>query len=154
MISDLSSLTAEEQSFMYRVPALVTVLIAGADSNIEKKELMAATKLVRLRDQMGDEDLMAYYHELSETFEVSIDEVLHAFPGNSASRNKAISVELQQLNDILPKLDQHFATAFYRSLKSFAKRVAEAAGGILGFASVGMEERHWMELDMIRDPGA
>lgn len=152
MIHDFEKLSPEEQHFMLRVPALITVLIAGADEHIEKKETEAAAKLVKLRDQMGDDELMAYYHEVHETFEAALTDMIKTMPRRAAERNKVIASELERVNAILPKLDPGFASSFYKSIRSFAKRVAESSGGILGFASVGMEERHWMELAMIEDP--
>lgn len=154
MIKDFEKLTREEQEFMYAIPAIVTVLIAGADGTIDLREKNAAAKLVHLRDHMGDEELMAYYHEVAEAFEANLDKVINSAPGILAERNKALSSQLEKLNGIWPKLDPTFAASFYKSIRSFAKRVAEASGGILRFGSVGVEERYWMDLNMVEDPAA
>jgi len=152
MIKDFERLSAEEHLFMYRVPVMITILIAGADDDIQKKETEAASRMTKLRSEMGDDELMAYYHEVNEAFEQTFQELLIGYPRDAGSRNPMISEQLSLLNDILPKLDPEFAASFYKSIKTFARRVAESSGGVLGFASVSKEEKQWVELDMINDP--
>lgn len=152
MIKDFERLTAEEREFMYRVPAMITVLIAGADDDIEEKETDAASRMAKLRSTMGDDELHAYYHEVDESFDDTLKGLIQAYPRMAESRNPIISKQLEQVNEVLPKLDPDFAASFYKSMKSFAKRIAESAGGVLGFASVSKEEKQWLELEMISDP--
>ena len=56
------------------------------------------------------------------------------------------------MNEILIKLDKTLAIKFYESLKDFAKKIAEASGGVLGYMSIGYEESKLIQLKMIKDP--
>jgi hypothetical protein len=138
---------------MYQVPDMITILIAGADDDIEEKETDAASKMTKLRSEMGDDELHAYYHEVNEHFDTVLRLLLDQYPRMAESRNPIIAKQLEEVNTILAKLEPGFAASFYKSIKSFAKRVAESAGGVLGFASVSKEEKQWMGLDMITEPG-
>ena len=60
--------------------------------------------------------------------------------------------ELEKLNEILPKLPKEFAVDYYWSLRSLAKKIASASGGLLGYMAVGYEESKLIGLDMIHAP--
>lgn len=155
-IKALERLSPEEQAFMIKVPALIAVLIGGADDDFDEKERALAEKLTRYKAHTHHDEqmLVPYFTAVHEHFETQLDNLMHHYPASASLRNPMIAKELESLNSILPKLNRDFAIAFYRSMRSMARRVAESSGGVLGFFAVGKEEHKWMELDMISDPSA
>ena len=155
-IKALDRLSHEEQAFMLKVPALIAVLIGGADDDFDEKERALAEKLTRYKAHTHHDEqvLVPYFTEVHEHFESQLANLMHHYPASASLRNPQIAAELERLNTILPKLNRDFAITFYRSMRSLARRVAEASGGVLGFFSVGKEEHKWMELDMISDPSS
>jgi hypothetical protein len=52
----------------------------------------------------------------------------------------------------LKKVDRNWAVQFVESMKDIAKKVAEAAGGVFGYLSIGYEESKLIDLKMIKVP--
>lgn len=152
MISALSKLTQEEIDLMKKTPALVTILIAGADKKIEQSELREAVALAKLKQSRSREILKEYYGEVSVQFEGTLNDLIGSMPSDPEKRAKVVVEELEKLNTILPKLEKSFAAQFYASMKDFSRKVAEASGGVFGYLSVSYEEAKLMELKMIKDP--
>jgi hypothetical protein len=153
MIATFKKLHPDEIRLMKEVPALVTILVAGADENIEKKEMDWAAKITRFRKVTSKiPSLQDYYAEIDKDFQATLSRLLKTLPANTHERNAVISDELTKLNAILPKLSSEFATHFYQDLKSFAESIAKSAGGMMGMGSVSHEEEKWVWLEMIMQP--
>ena len=152
MINYFEKLREDEIKLMYRTPLLVSVLIAGADSKIDKKELKEVVSLTKLKQTKARSLLLDYYKEIGDTFEEDLNEEIASLPASAEKRNNYIVDELRRLNIILPKLDRKFAIEFYESMKELAHTAAHASGGLFGYLSVGVEESRYMELNFIRNP--
>lgn len=152
MINAFKNLNEQDCNVLYKVPALVTVLVAGADSDIDNNEIKEAISITHLKKVTSREILMEYYERVSENFDQQLSEIISQFPGNTSLRQHFIVQELEKVNDILSRLEYKFAVQFYASTKDFAKKIAEASGGILGFMPVGYEESKWIQLPMIKEP--
>ena len=152
MISGFENLSQEECNIMFRVPALVTVLIAGADNDIDSSEINEAIALTQLKKVTAREILKEYYEKVTENFDKQLFDIVIQFPENSQVRQHFIVEELVKLNTILPKLEFKYAIQFYSSLKDFAKKIAEASGGVFGYIPVGYEESKLVDLPMIKFP--
>jgi len=154
MVEELKGLADPELELMLKTPVLITVLIAGADSKIDRSEIKEAISLSRMKQQRARKQLIPYFKQVSDTFESDLKSFMDSMPKDVAERNPIIISELEKLNSILPKLDTSFASKFYHSMKDFAKKVAEASGGVLGYMSVGYEESKLIGLKMIKEPSA
>jgi len=152
MIKEFENLREEEVEILLKAPVLVSILIAGADGNIDKAETKEAIAIARGKQSRAREQLVEYYKLVGDTFEDRFTEMLKKLPVKPEERNPMIIVELKRLNRILPKIEKNFAVKFYASLKDLAKKIAEASGGVLGYLSVSYEEAKLMELNMINDP--
>ena len=128
---------------------LVTVLIAGADSNIDEQELNWAEKLTSIRSYAKPEELNAFYEDVEQGFGDKLDALIASLPQDVTERQKVISGRLSGLNDIFPRLDNSVAHQLYESFTSFAKHIAKASGGFLRFGSVSSAEKEWISLPMI-----
>jgi hypothetical protein len=152
MISELKNLSESEIDLLKKIPAMVTILIAGADDQISKSELKEAVNLTKIKQSKARRELLSYYQEIAPDFEKSLNDLLKSYPEDAEIRSKQVVVELERLNDILKKVDKDWATQFVSSMKDIAKKVAEATGGVFGYLSIGYEESKLIDLKMIKVP--
>lgn len=142
-------LTEDERIRLINAPAYVTVLIAGADENIDRREKLSAAKLVHYRTFTSDPLLHDYYESVNESFEEALNGLISLYEDGIDSGGKAVSDELSLLNPILEKLDPPVKMKLVDTWRSLAKKVAEASGGLLGYGSINMEERSLITLPML-----
>lgn len=144
-----NNLTLAENDKLKKAISLITVLIAGADGNIETEELTWAKKIAGVREYGPPSKLHGFYQDVGVDYEETVNGLIDSLPKDTTERNSVISTELKQLNPILAKLDNATAFAYYKSFTTFAEHVAKATGGFLGFFSVSAEEKSLMTLPMI-----
>lgn len=148
-IASLSQLSTEEVNLVLNTPALVSLLIGGADNNFDNEEKEKAKKIVAFRKTTGDPLLFEYFNLVEETFENEIQILSERYSGDVLERNSKITEELVKLNEILPKMDHNYANALLQNWRTLAKGVAEASGGFLGMFEESSEEAHLVGLKMI-----
>ena len=152
MISEFENLDQKEQDLMYRVPILVAILISGADGTIDKAEMREAITVLSMKKVKARKNLIQYYDEVGIDFADKLKSIIAEYPDDPKEREELITTELAEVNRILPKLNKKFAITLYSSLMDFAKRIAEASGGFLGYLTVGYEESKLIQLRMIKNP--
>ena len=152
MIPEFENLTEEEKNLMLKAPALVCVLLAGADGKIDSKELEEAILISRMKQARARKELIEYYQEIGVQFREQLTDLIKSLPQEPKERNEVVVMELEKLNPVLRKLEKTFAVKFQASLKDIAKKIAEASGGILGLMAIGYEESKFVDLRMIKDP--
>ena len=140
----------EIQSIIDAYP-LVTVLIAGADGEIDSSELEWGSKLTHIRSYNENYGLNDLFKLVQEEFEQHIDEIMAKVPGNVKDRYEWIEPQLSHLNDIIAKLPNATAYAVYKSFKSFAQHIAKAEGGFFRIGSISSEEKKLIELPMLEE---
>ncbi len=149
MLYQLENLNSKEKDLVLNAPALVTVLISGADNQIDENEKAKAYKVVSVRAFSEKPDLKDIYGEISLDFDQQLDQIINTLPSDKVEREKIVVGLLSDLSAILAKLDHKFAKNFKASLVSFAHRVANASGGLWGVNSVSDSEKEWLDLPMI-----
>ncbi|MDZ4749914.1 MAG: hypothetical protein SH808_15650 [Saprospiraceae bacterium] len=149
MDQDLSLLSSEEISLLKDAYAYITVLIAGADGNIDADELSWADKIAQIRTFAGDERLKDFHEAVNEEIHGKIQQLIAELPKETASRNQIISDKLSQLNPVLTALHPSIGAYLYKGYVSFAERIAKASGGVLSFFTIGPEEKKWIGLPML-----
>ena len=153
MITQFSELTEEEVELLYQVPALATILIAGADDDIDILEKQVAEELTHLKSTTSEPKLHEYYEKVSDTFRKDLETLISELPGSAKFRNPYIREQLTHINVIFDKVPPLFANDFYRHIKQIAKCVAEASGGVMGYLSVSNDEaKALINLEMILQP--
>ncbi len=80
MVTALDGLSTEEQEFMYKVPILVCILIAGADGNIDRDEIREAITQAKKKQRNSSDALMELYREIGEDFEDKLKVVEQNYP--------------------------------------------------------------------------
>lgn len=152
MIPELENLSESEIDLLKKIPAMVTILIAGADEQISKGELKEAINLTKMKQSKARKELLSYYQDIAPDFEKSLNELLNSYPKEAEVRSKQVIDDIERLNDILKKVDKNWANQFVESMKDIAKKVAEATGGVFGYLSIGYEESKLIDLKMIKVP--
>jgi len=138
----------EQQTLLDAIP-LITILVAGADDEIDTQERAWAQKLTDIRSYSNAEVLRSYYEKVEQQFEERIDHFLNEVSDNTEQRMQEVSAHLSKTNAILSKLNPSYGSTLYQSWLSFAKHIAKASGGILGWGSIGPEEKKVIDLPMI-----
>ena len=125
-------------------------LIGGADDYFDTREEVQSAHIVRLRVTNGEPILFDFYKEVERNYFDQLDATVKKYEQLPLTeRTDLIKHELARLNFILPKIDSFFARSFLKSMRSLAKVVAEASGGLMGFIEISYEEKQLIDLDMI-----
>ncbi|SKC60689.1 hypothetical protein [Ohtaekwangia koreensis] len=151
MIPEFQTLTDSETELMLKAPILVCILIAGADGDIDRKEIKEAISIVQKQKRNGTL-LSGFFLEMAEDFEDKIKILIQSYPFESSKRAAMIVNELTNLNPLWKKIDQEFSIAYYEMLKSISERIASSSGGLWGIKTVATEEAKYLSLPMITDP--
>lgn len=151
MVQGLEALSEQEMELVLKAPVLVGILVAGADGNIDKKEIKEAISVISLKKKSGY-TLSSYLQQVSQDFEDKLMVLLQNYPNDPAQRAIAISHELSELNDIWSKTDRHVAKELYFILLELAHRIASSSGGVFGYKKVDQAEEPFINLPMIKDP--
>ena len=142
-------LNEEEIQLIKDAIPLITILIAGADGNIDQKEREWAEKITKIRSYSSPEIYHEFYNEIGNNFQEKLDQYITRFPDDAQARGEAISGELSKLNAIFAKLHPRDGSNFYKEFVRFAEHVAKASGGFLGFMTVSVAEKQWLGLPML-----
>ena len=151
MIPEFQTLTDSETELMLKAPILVCILIAGADGDIDRKEIKEAISIVQNQKRNGTL-LSGFFLEMAEDFEDKIKILIQSYPLESSKRDAMIVDELKNLTPLWKKVDQEFSIAYYEMLKSISERIASSSGGLWGIKTVATEEAKYLSLPMITDP--
>lgn len=150
MIENLKDLGEERYKKLQQAVADISVLIAGADGNLDKKETNWMKKLNHIRSYSADELIRPMYQELNDTIFGDIEAMTEALPKDTAERTALLTERLAGLNDIFVAIDNpELAYKLYESYTSYAEHIARASGGIWGIFSIGPKEAKLVDLDMI-----
>jgi len=149
MIAGFENISEEQFETLKKSISWITVLIAGADGEIDKDETAWAKKLTKIRSYANPNRLNAFYEEVGKDFSAVIEKVINNVPTDTAKRNELLSRQLEQCNGIFSILENRTAFELYHSFKTFAKHVAKESGGFLGFFSISKEEASLIDLPML-----
>lgn len=152
MIKDLQVLTPQEIDLVYNAPLLTSILISGADGNIDKKEISTAINFAKKNAKRSRAMLYQFYTEIAEDYENKLQSLIEAYPDDVKKRNEIIVGELKQLNHIFEKVSKAFTIVYYVSLKEIAKKIAQSSGGFFWLFKISKEEANFIELPMLKDP--
>jgi hypothetical protein len=152
MIPAFDTLSDTEIEVMLRAPLIACILIAGADGNVDRKEIEKAIHHTQRNATKAKATIVEYFKLVEVDFEDKLKIVLQSLPLDVGSRNRLIVDELTSLNSILPKLKNTFAAEFYTRMRDLAHAIALSSGGVLGINKVGDEEAQYIELPMIKNP--
>ena len=151
-IPQFNHLAEEEVQLLLDAPAIITLLIGTADGNMDDKEIAAGLSSVIVRKDSNDALLQPYYEAVDKNYDQRLFDFSNQYKDKGTEqRTQELSDVLAGLNDILIKVDPLFVTVLIKSLKSFAKEIAQASGGMagIGLMAISNEEEHLISLPMI-----
>ena len=151
MIPEFQNLDDAEIELVLKAPILVCILIAGADGDIDRKEINKAISIAKSQKK-NNSVLAEYFRVMTEDFEDKIKILIQSYAHEGARRTPIIIEELTRLNTLWAKLDKNFSSNFYAMLKELAEKIANSSGGLWGLKKVGTEEAQYLQLSMIQDP--
>ncbi|MEM7571550.1 MAG: hypothetical protein AAF433_01565 [Bacteroidota bacterium] len=149
MLTEFSSLSPEEQELLKNAPALITILVGGADDDLSEEELGKALKTVRIRAYNEEYELQFFYQRLEAEYDDQVAAIAQLLPPEPEERLEILSQRLAKVNAVLAKLSTETAYAFYQDLRTFATTVARAEGGFLRWITIGPKEAKVVDLPMI-----
>jgi hypothetical protein len=149
-MNHFESLNEQEKQTLFDAIPLISILVAGADGEIDEVESTWAEKLTHIRTfDDKSERVHNYYEHIDGFVQERIESYRKMLSNDPKQRQAEISTELAKLNTILPKLDHYYASDLYKSFVSFAHHIAEASGGIFRFLTIGPKEDKVVDLPMI-----
>ncbi len=149
MIQIFEQLETAELALLKEAVPMIAILIAGADGNIDEKERAWAEKITKIRTFSVPEEYQTFYEEIGSDFQEKLDAMIKVLPTDTEERNSILNERLKDVNAVLAKLDPKYGSRLYREFKRFAKHVATASGGFLGFFSISAAEAKWVNLPML-----
>ena len=159
MLPQFNGLSEQDEQILLEAIPQITILIAGADGKYDSDEIEWAKKVTEIRTYASPyEKLNEFYRIVGASYQDDLTHLIQSLPNDLDERQSILKDRLNRINDVLPKMhDQQIAYQLYKDLVSFAKHVAKASGGFLGFGSISKAERDLIGLDMIipvADPNA
>jgi len=142
-------ITQEEKIKLLNAIPEITMLIAGADGEIEKEETDWALKLTEIRSFAHHQRLHTFYENVGLNLKQQLTDLQDSLPKDTGMSTRILAQRLEELNPILSKLPEDFGALLYKSFVSFAKHIAKASGGVLGFGSISSDEAKLMDLPML-----
>lgn len=152
MLDHIKSLTDEEKNLVLHAPMYVSILIAGADGDINTDEKNRVLELIHTKTFSERYELRDLYQTLDINAADELRRMIASLPDETVERNQLLSDMIARLNHIFPRLERTFAIQLYNSLRQFASYVANADGGWWGVAAVNEAERAFVKLPMLNDP--
>ena len=149
MIDLFQILNKEESTLLVDAIPLITILIAGADGQIDNKEKEWGAKLTKIRSYAHAELLNDYYKKVGEIYSGRLEALINELPDDTKQRTAIISERLAGINPVIAKLNPENAYTIYSSLTSFAEHVAKASGGFLRIGAISKAEKDLMGLPML-----
>jgi len=152
MIHQFDHLTVAQVEQLFDAPALVALLISGADGNIEQSEIERAIELVHIKTFSEYADIKDFYKAIEPDFYRRFNRLRAFLPKNKKDSIEEIVKRLTALNDIISLLPYKFSLHFYKSLRNYAVHIANASGGLGGAFRISEDEKKYLHLDMIQEP--
>lgn len=151
-IPQFKHLAEDEIQLLLDAPALVTLLIGSADGKLDEKEIEAGLKMVVLRKESSESILLPYYEAVNQVYDKRLFDYSNQYKEISTEEKiQGLSDAIAGLNEILSNVDPVFSSTLVKSLRSFAKEIAQASGGWanVGYFSVSKEEADLIDLPML-----
>lgn len=90
------------------------------------KQKKSAIKFSHIKTYSCDPLLTSFYEEADRGFEKNIQQIDKDLPTGKEERDVAIKKELLNLEKIVLKMGEEYATVMHRSMKSFKEHVSKA----------------------------
>ncbi len=155
----LKTLSDAERERLLDVPIYITLYVGVADGTLDHEEVEWGEHIAEFRAQQEDALLARYWSDVDARFRKRFYQLRSELgvepdrPVDASSVMPQIEDRLRAVPPLYEKLPEGFAFELYESWRSYARHIARASGGILGFGAVtGEEERAILTLEEILAP--
>lgn len=148
MAKYFDTLSQEDRQILKDTFVSITLLIASAESEITEAEIAEAVNTIKVRGYEANHLFHEFYDEIGQDFAQNLETAKNANP-ISREAEDLYANQISKVNAILEKLPNSISTRLYKDYLSFAHRIANASGGVLGFGTISREERNLIHLPMI-----
>jgi hypothetical protein len=131
MIKEFERLTKNEQDILLKAPAIVALLVASGTGQINEWEKSDAIKLAHLKTYSANPLLIPYYKEVEQVFEKNFEGMAKKFAPFDEPKRAMMQKEIDEVNDVIAKLDNAFALTLHTSLAGYAEHVKKAYKGLV-----------------------
>ncbi|HEY6163096.1 MAG TPA: hypothetical protein VI112_17850 [Bacteroidia bacterium] len=119
-------LTAEEKQKLESAPVLISLLVSGADPEMNEKEKKEALHFSHIKTFTADPLLREFYRDVEKGFEERTAELDRELPKERKEREEEIKKRLASIEPILEKLGKTYTILMHQSLNSYYEHVSKA----------------------------
>jgi chorismate mutase len=130
-MKDFKNLTTEEYNKLLQFPAYISLLAANVDGYLDDAEKDAAAELTHIKTFSGDPLLVKFFEDVEVGFQEQMMNLNSKLPIERDQREMAIKDKLSKLENTLTLLDEKYAKALHKSMKSFKEHVSQAHHNVL-----------------------
>lgn len=124
--NQLVNLSDTERDLLYKAPAIIAVLAAGADGEISELQREEAIKRVDIKAFAAPEMVRSYYAHAAENFEQDMAEVIVRYAPLNDGAMTRLKGEVDNINHIINKLEPALGEMLRKSLTAYARHVRNA----------------------------
>ncbi len=155
----LKSLSEVQRERLLDVPVYITLYVGVADGTLDREEIEWSEHIAEFRAQQEDDLLGRYWSDVDRRFRrrfFQIRSELGVVPDKEVSPMvvmQQIEAWFRGIPSAYPSLPEGWVVELYESWRTYARQVARASGGILGFGAVsGKEERAILKIEKLLAP--
>jgi hypothetical protein len=148
MTKYFDSISSEDKEILAEAFINITLLIASSDNKLTQKEIDEAVNTIKVRGYEANSLFSEFYDQINLTFKDDLEKASHEHNIDKKELDY-YTRKISRVNAILERLPTAVAKQLIKDYKSFAHRIANSDGGILGFAKISIEERNLIALPMI-----
>jgi hypothetical protein len=130
MIAQLQNLNPQEQDFLIKAPALLSVLASCSERTINKTQKIDAIKLAHIKTFTAIPELQPYYKAAENNFKENFEQIAHQYYPYDEAHRYLLKLEIGNIQKIIAKLDPSFGTALTKSLERYTIHVKRATYSI------------------------
>ena len=127
------TLSNDEQQFLLKAPAYISLLAANLDGEMDEKEKKEAIELTHIKTFSTEPILRDYFKTVEVNFRKDILQLDNSLSKDPSEREKEIKMELSRLELIFQKLEEPFRSALHKSLQDYTDHVSKAHRNSLEF---------------------
>ena len=125
------NLSIQENEELLKFPAYVSLQAASINGKLDEAEINSAIKFSHIKTYSSDPLLADFYNEADKVFENNIEQITKNLSNEKGNWKASIESELLNLENIVSKLGNEYASVMQRSMKSFKDHVAKAHNSVL-----------------------
>jgi hypothetical protein len=130
-MKQFNNLSKQEKEELLKFAAYISLLAANSDGQLDQLEEKSAIKFSHIKTFSSDPLLTEFYKEADRVFKTNIEKIDKMLPDEMKKREVAIKTELLNLDKIVLKPGQEYASIMHRSMKSFKDHVSKAHHNVL-----------------------